>query len=41
MKYTTFCRGINCDCAASLKKKNIYIYNEIYLIKYMKSVQCG
>ena len=33
MKYTTFCRGINWDCAASLKK-----YNEIYLIKYIKSV---
>jgi hypothetical protein len=25
MKYTTFCRGINWDCLASLKK----IYNEI------------
>ena len=34
MKYTTFCRGINSDCAASLK-----IYDEIYLlIKYTKSV---
>jgi len=34
MKYTTFCRGINRDCAACLKK-----YNEIYLlIKYTKSV---
>ena len=21
MKYTTFCRGINWDCSASLKKK--------------------
>ena len=32
-KYTTFCRGIHWDCAASLKK-----YNEIYLlIKYIKS----
>ena len=34
MKYTTFCRGINWDCTASLKK-----YNKIYLfIKYIKSV---
>ena len=33
MKYTTFCRGINWDCAVRLKK-----YNEIYLlIKYIKS----
>jgi len=32
MKYSTFCRGINWDCAACLKK-----YNEIYLlIKYIK-----
>jgi hypothetical protein len=27
MKYTTFCRGIIWDCAASLKE-----YNEIYLL---------
>jgi len=34
MKYTTFCRGINLDCTASLKK-----YNEIYfLIKHIKSL---
>jgi hypothetical protein len=34
MKYMTFCRGINWDCTASIKK-----YNEIYLlIKYIKSV---
>jgi len=34
MKYMTFCRGINWDCTASLKKNN-----EIYLlIKYIKSV---
>jgi hypothetical protein len=28
MKYTTFCRGINWDCAGSLKNimKNIYVY---------------
>jgi len=34
MKYMIFCRGINSDCTASLKK-----YSEIYLlIKYIKSV---
>jgi hypothetical protein len=33
MKYTTFCRGINLDSSASLKK-----YNEInLLIKYTKA----
>jgi len=34
MKYMAFCRGLNWDCTASLKK-----YNEIYLlIKYIKCV---
>jgi hypothetical protein len=34
MKYRIFCRGINGDCAAYLKK-----YNEKYLlVKYIKSI---